>query len=155
MFIPDHAHIPGQNPRHAEVLFDAVKSSAKKGMPLDVIKDSAAVAHGIAYLNHGFYWECHEVLEAVWMALVDHPSDRQVVQGVIQIANGFLKLKMAQPKAALRLHNIATTLLEDYLDDGTLNRSGQQSMWLESGLDHAKLTSELKALKQQIMQYNA
>ncbi len=109
--VPDHAYIPGQNARHAEDAFDGIKATAQDGMQLEELFQSAACAHGLAYLEHGYYWEAHEVLEQLWMVLYDAPHQRRVVQALIQIANGLLKLKMRQPKAALRLHQIASDLL--------------------------------------------
>ena len=44
--------------------------------------------------------------------VLPEPSvERQFVQGLIQIANGYLKMKMNRPKAALRLAHIARDLL--------------------------------------------
>lgn len=110
--VPSHAYIPGQNARHAEDAFDDVKATAQDDMPLETLYQSAACAHGLAYIEHGYYWEAHEVLEQLWMVLDKAPQQRRVVQAIIQIANGLLKLKMGQPKAARRLHDIAADLLD-------------------------------------------
>lgn len=45
------------------------------------------------------------------MVLPTPSAERDHVQGLIQIANGFLKLKMDRPKAAARLEGIAKQLL--------------------------------------------
>ena len=155
IFIPDHAYIPGQNSRHGEDLFERIKLTAQKGMPLEMIRDCSAITHGIYYLEHGFYWECHEVLEAVWMALIDYPDEREVIQGVIQIANGCLKFKMGQPKAAHRLYEIASSLLAHYLTESSSDQTHQHNIWHKSGLSSDMLKHELSALNHKIAQYNA
>ena len=110
-FTPDHAYIPGQNHRHPEGLFDAIKEGIHPNLtPLELI-NSKAMAHGLFYLEKGFYWEAHEVLEPIWMALESYPMERHLVQALIQIANGLLKLEMGQPKAATRLSAIAHDLI--------------------------------------------
>ncbi len=43
------------------------------------------------------------MLEPVWMHLPDGGEERLFVQGLIQLANGRLKLRMGRPKAAQRL----------------------------------------------------
>ena len=110
-FTPDHAYIPGQNHRHPDDLFDPIKEDINPNLaPLELI-NSKAMAHGLFYLEQGFYWEAHEVLEPIWLALESHPMERQLVQALIQIANGLLKLEMGQPKAATRLSAIAHDLV--------------------------------------------
>jgi len=47
--------------------------------------------YGIHLFNHGFYWEAHEVLEAVWNNAAPNSREKHLVQGVIQIANAQLK----------------------------------------------------------------
>ena len=101
-FIPDHAYIPGQNHRHPEGLFDTVKQGINLAFTLQQLFNSKAMAHGLFYLEQGFYWEAC-ALEPVWIALESYPMERQLVQALIQIANGLLKLEMGQPKAAIRL----------------------------------------------------
>ncbi|MFK7876297.1 MAG: DUF309 domain-containing protein [Paracoccaceae bacterium] len=104
---PSHAYIPGKTPRHAEDTFEHLRITAIEGHDADQLSESAAFLVGLAYLRAGFYWEAHELFEPVWMALPKPSRERAFVQGLIQIANGFLKLKMDRPKAAARLEGIA------------------------------------------------
>jgi len=95
---PPHAYIPGQTPRHPEGWFDPLKS------PLTApIEQTTAWRAGIAYLHAGYNWECHEVLEAVWLSLANHTPERHMTQALIQLANARLKIHMHRPKAAHRL----------------------------------------------------
>lgn len=100
---PPHAYVPGANGRHPEGWFDALKSDvADINNPAD-LHLSQAWAAGLIYLEQGYYWECHEVLEAVWLRTPERSAEREMVQALIQLANARLKLKMNRPKAAARL----------------------------------------------------
>lgn len=104
---PTHAYIPGKTTRHAEDAFDHLRATAAPEFSVEQLSKSDAFLVGLDYLHAGFYWEAHELLEPVWMVLPDPSRERSFVQGLIQIANGFLKLKMDRPKAADRLEGIA------------------------------------------------
>ena len=101
---PPYAHTPGKTPRHPENLFRPAKSST----------DAAAVwAHALALFRAGFYWECHEVLEPLWLSAVRDQRERAFIQGVIQLANARLKRRMGRPKASARLEEIAAGLFQE------------------------------------------
>lgn len=101
--MPPHAYVPGQNTRHPEEWFDAVKRSVSSDLPLEDLQHTAAFRAGLIYLDAGFYWECHEVLEAVWMHTPKDTTERALVQALIQLANAQLKVLMERPRAARRL----------------------------------------------------
>ena len=123
-----------------------------QGMAIDTISTCNAMAHAQYYLGQGYYWECHEVLEAVWMALVDHPVERQAVQGVIQIANGLLKVVMEQPKAATRLYSIAVDSIISSPQNALSAKSDVWSLpiWASNGLSADNVQQALDRLKSQI-----
>ena len=104
--LPAYAHVPGQNARHPEGTFDALRATARPGMTEAALASSAAFRAGLAWLHAGFHWESHEVLEPVWMALPEGPA-RQMVQALIQLANARLKDRMGRPRAAARLRALA------------------------------------------------
>ena len=101
--LPPHAYVPGQNARHAEDHFDPIKASVVPGMDAAALSGTAAFRAGLAYLDAGYFWECHEVLEAVWMQTAPDSPEREMVQALIQLANARLKVAMERPRAALRL----------------------------------------------------
>lgn len=100
---PPHAYVPGTNARHPEDWFNGVKQSVTPDMPMDVLHLTSAWTAGLAYLKAGYFWECHEVLEAVWMQTRDGTAERDMVQALIQLANARLKLRMKRANAAWRL----------------------------------------------------
>jgi hypothetical protein len=108
---PDFAYVPGKTQRHPEGAFDAIRDTAQAGFSPEQLAECHAFRLGLRYLERGYYWEAHEVFEPVWMVLPDPSIERQFVQGLIQVANGYLKLEMDRPKAAVRLVVIAQSLI--------------------------------------------
>ncbi|TMM52919.1 DUF309 domain-containing protein [Sulfitobacter sabulilitoris] len=100
---PPHAYVPGQTPRHPEDWFDGIKASVTTATPVADLHTTQAFHAGRAYFDAGYYWECHEVLEAVWMQAPEGSAERDMVQALIQLANARLKLRMDRPRAARRL----------------------------------------------------
>ena len=108
---PSYAYVPGSTERHPEGHFDALKAEVATGMREAEMQASLAWRAGLAYRADAFFWECHEVLEALWLVAPQGPL-RSYIQAVIQLANAQLKVQMARPKAALRLCDIVLVHLE-------------------------------------------
>ncbi|MBA84684.1 DUF309 domain-containing protein [Thalassobius sp. S69A] len=103
LIYPDYAYVPGRTPRHPESLFEALrKSVGADGIPERLMETPAWIA-GLSYLEEGFFWEAHEVLEPVWVALAPGSDERELVQALIQLANACLKREMGRPQAVLRI----------------------------------------------------
>lgn len=109
---PDFAYIPGQTPRHPERTFDDLRQTARAGMSASDLLQCDAWKAGLHFLETGFYWEAHEVIEPVWLALPAGP-ERQLARAVIQLANAELKQKMRRGNAVARLCAIAEDLLRE------------------------------------------
>ena len=101
--LPAYAYVPGQTPRHAEGGFDPLRATARVGMSVDQLAQCMAWRTGLTYLEAGFFWEAHELMEPVWMALPHDSAERDLVQMMIQLANASLKARMGRPSAVLRL----------------------------------------------------
>lgn len=103
---PAYAFVPGQGPhptrdpdghsygRHTDKL-DAFSA--------DEWLDSDTYRYGIDLFNHGYWWEAHEALEAVWMAAGRQSPTGQYVQGLIQIAVAHLKRRQGFYDVAQRM----------------------------------------------------
>ena len=111
---PPHAHIPGLNQRHPEGWFDDIRNTVE-GVSVDQLPKSSAWCHAMAYIEHEYYWEAHEVMEAVWFACAENSAEKLYVQSVIQSANAALKRKMGRESAAMRLQEDATRLRKEAL----------------------------------------
>jgi predicted metal-dependent hydrolase len=46
--------------------------------------------HGVEQFNSGYFFECHDTLEEIWMETIGH--DRLFLQGLIQVSVGFYHL---------------------------------------------------------------
>ncbi len=96
--------------------------------------------YGLILFNRGFYWECHEVLETVWMNSAPNSREKHLVQAVIHLANACLKFRMERPMAAERLCRIAATSLQRARGGNDEERSADHAHKL-MGLCPAELES--------------
>ena len=105
--LPEHAFVPGQTARPTQgPVFDAANSAPPVTDPV-AWKENGTYLYGINLHNHGFHWEAHEVWEPVWMGCAANTRERALMQGLIQLTNACLKLRMGRTKACDRLIGIA------------------------------------------------
>src|SRR3954470_17522138 len=62
-----------------------------------------ALRYGLGLNDSGFFWESHEILEAVWAAAPQGGRERILLRACIQIAGANLRLRMLKAHAAARL----------------------------------------------------
>ncbi|KAA0070500.1 DUF309 domain-containing protein [Tardiphaga sp. P9-11] len=75
--------------------------------------DDPALRYGLALNDAGFFWEAHEILEAVWKVAPQRGRDRILLRACIQVANANLKLSLQRPRAAYRLLQEALSELDE------------------------------------------
>ena len=74
-----------------------------------------AIHEGLELFNAGRFFEAHEAWEAAW--LVEDGDVRQMLQGLIQVAAGYLKaLVQRRPRAAAKLLASGLAKLEPISD---------------------------------------
>jgi len=100
-----------------------------------------ALRYGLALNDHGFFWESHQILEAVWAAAPQGGRERILLRACIQIASANLKLRMLKPHAAARL--LGEALGE--LDTLSLRKAVAGGDGLADGFPTAALSALLKA----------
>ena len=105
--LPRDPHLPGRNPRPTDVNISRIARSAPRPTKEKAWRENEAYQAGLRLYACGYYWEAHEVWEPVWMNARPRSQERELVQGLIQLANAALKLKMSQAAAARRLAVIA------------------------------------------------
>lgn len=111
--LPDSAHVPGQTERPvASPAFDAA-AAAPAYTVNRMWTENATYLYGLHLYRTGFFWEAHEVWEPVWMRSAGNSRERLLVQGLIQLANACLKIRMGRLEAAMRLLNIASEKVRD------------------------------------------
>lgn len=111
LVLPPFACVPGKTDRHPEDWFDPIKASVSDDASPRDLHHTKAFKAGLAYFESGYFWECHEVLEAVWLRTIKNSPERELVQALIQLANARLKLRMGKPRAAARLCDMVSAHL--------------------------------------------
>ncbi|MEW6639235.1 MAG: DUF309 domain-containing protein [Pseudomonadota bacterium] len=102
--LPRWAYVPGVDAAADRAALDPVKACVPAAFEQGVPASHPALAYGLRLNDAGFFWEAHEILEAVWQAAPKGGRDRIVLRGCIQVANANLKLKMGRLAAARRLY---------------------------------------------------
>lgn len=116
---PARAFVPGQGAHPEQAQLSAIRATVA-GVAPDLLAETPAWSFGLAFLRDGFFWEAHEVLEAVWLALPPNSAERVLCQGLIQLANAGLKRLMRRDGAAARLQQIADARIGEGIARGGL-----------------------------------
>lgn len=111
--LPPRPYLPGQTERPDEAIFESLKAGLAPGMAPDDLAQSAAFLGGREAFDQGYFWEAHELWEAVWMVLPPASAERHLLRGLIQLANGGLKARMGRENAARRIAALADTALRE------------------------------------------
>ena len=108
--LPPHAYIPGQTQRHHEAQFDDVISKIPDNVDFETLQTLPAFHTALNYMQHGFHWEAHEILEAIWMNTAQNSVERLFTQCVIHLANANLKHIMKRETATQKIMTQANAL---------------------------------------------
>lgn len=68
---------------------------------------------GIDEFNRREFYECHETLEKVWQEHLD--TDRELIQGIIQVSVGYYHLLRGNRNGALKLLSRGLTRVRKFL----------------------------------------
>jgi predicted metal-dependent hydrolase len=118
MAMPRWPYNPGTDRAPDREPLDAAKKLVPVRFDGFVPADDSAFLYGLALHDGGFFWEAHEICEAVWKAAPMNGRDRLALRALIQIANAGLKQRQARPRAAARLLDEARTLLAELMSRG-------------------------------------
>jgi len=90
--LPPRPFVPGRDPhpRRDPAGSRCGAPEPPPGRPAARWRDDASWLHGVDLYHRGFLWEAHEAWEAVYFASAD-PADRDLVQGLIQLAAALLQ----------------------------------------------------------------
>ncbi len=69
---------------------------------------------GLKLFNHGEYFECHEVIEDLWLETPTDDPYRDLYKGVIQAAAAIYQEQRGIESGALGLHKTAVQYLAKY-----------------------------------------
>ncbi len=111
---PNGPHVPGQNSRPPE---NAEIQALLAELPAQIIADDwcyiGAYQQGLTFFEAGFFWEAHEMWEAVWVKCAPNSREKYLLQGLIQVANACLKVRMRRKRGALKLVQEASMLIRE------------------------------------------
>ncbi len=69
---------------------------------------------GLKLFNEGEFFECHEVIEALWLETPEDDPSRDLYKGVIQAAAAVYQFDRGILSGALSLHKTSVAYLEKY-----------------------------------------
>jgi hypothetical protein len=118
MRMPDWAYNPGMDRAPDREPLETAKRLVPLRFNRFVPADDPAFLYGLALHDGGFFWEAHEIWEAVWKAAPMNGRDRLALRALIQIANAGLKQRQARSRAAARLLNEVRALLGELIARG-------------------------------------
>ena len=108
--LPPHAYIPGQTQRHQEEQFDEIIASIPSAIGFETLQNLSAFHTALSFMQHGFHWEAHEILEAIWMNTAQNSIERLFTQCIIHLANANLKHMMKRETATQKIMTQANAL---------------------------------------------
>jgi hypothetical protein len=111
--LPHWAYVPGEGREADHERLAPVKALVPVHFEGVVPARHPALLYGLALNDAEFFWECHEMLEAVWAAAPQGGRDRILLRACIQIANANLKRRMQREQAAARLEAEALAGLDE------------------------------------------
>lgn len=150
--LPLYAYVPGISSRHDEGFLDHVKELASAITLNEEAKGNVAWLFGIRLFENEFFWECHEVLETVWMNALPNSREKQLVQGLIHLSNAALKIRMQRLDASRRLLDLA----EQCFQEAFMGMETSSLLLLnKADLSHAVEQIKNGCCKVNIMNYNA
>lgn len=104
--LPAYRHVPGRTPHPTRDPDGHSYRQDEPELPSLNTHPWARCGHylyGIDLFNEGYWWECHEVMEALWHAAGIGTPAGHVLQVVIQCAAAHLKTRTGQLAGARRL----------------------------------------------------
>ena len=78
------------------------------------MKLDARFKEGLALFDKKEYYECHEIIEFLWLRTSKEDAYRNLYQGVIQAAAAMVQLERGIVSGALGLYRTAKAYLEPY-----------------------------------------
>lgn len=105
--LPPYRYLPGEGPH-------PLRHPGGHSRDPEHLESGAAWLRGLDLYDHRYYWESHEVWEAVWKA-TPQGHLRQLLQGLIQLAAATIKHHLGHDRPARRLLSRATERIESVI----------------------------------------
>jgi uncharacterized protein len=118
--LPPYRHRPGTTPHPrrdpAGHSYGRTESPHPPWRP-EYWRTLEAWLHGVDLFNDGYYWECHEALEALWIAGGRTSRHARFVRGVILISAALLNRELEKSGGGKRQAALGIRHLESVLPD--------------------------------------
>ena len=104
--LPSYRFVPGRSPhprRDPHGHSYRQPESKLEAFPSNRWSESDDYLYGVDLYNFGYWWESHEVFEALWHAAGHATMEGRFFRAIIQIAAAHLKRAMGRDQPALRL----------------------------------------------------
>ena len=101
--LPSQTHVPGSGSAPDLAPLEHAKGLTPAVTKADDWQDNVPYLYGHDLMRAGYYWEAHEVWEAVWLATPANGPERLLLRALIQNANAKLKSGMRRDSAVARL----------------------------------------------------
>ena len=124
--LPPYRYVPGVHPhpfrhRDGHLYTDGRPPPEPAWTPVPW-EDDRAWLRGMDLFDHRYYWEAHEVWEAIWHCVPRGDPFHGLLQGLIQAAAFALKRHMGHEEAAARLLSRAERRLREAAAPGAVQR---------------------------------
>ncbi len=96
-------YLPGSGVAPPREALAEVRAALPRRVDAEWLNVAPSFQLALELFDAGYFWETHEVIEPLWDATLPNSAERNLLQGLIQLANACLKLRMQQPNAAVRL----------------------------------------------------
>lgn len=106
-------YLPGHTQRPSDDTFAPLIAALSSDLAPDELAASHAFQEAQEAFRQRYYWEAHELLEAVWMCLPPASAEKLFLKGLIQLANAGLKGRMGQDNAVRRIKSLAKGALSE------------------------------------------
>lgn len=116
---PPYRYTPGRNP-HPVIDSDGHSYGHEDNKPAfepASWRASPDYRFGIDLLNHGYYWEAHEVFEGIWHLLGRRGDDARFIQALILLAVACLHQRRGRAAAVIKVAAKGLERLEGITDD--------------------------------------
>lgn len=133
--LPSVVHVPGSGSKPDMVPLEHAKQLAPAVTRAQDWQDNVPYIYGHELLRAGYFWEAHEVWEAVWLSTPVNGTERLLLQALIQKANANLKSVMQRDNAAARLHIQVEELRVDLL----ARLGGRNAIYMGVDIDSKKM----------------
>jgi hypothetical protein len=113
---PPYAFLPGRDPhptRDPDGHSFGHEDAPRAHLPAARWRENEAYLWGTDLYNHGYLWEAHEAWEGQWHASKADRLQALFLQGLIQCAAAWLKIRMQQPAGVARLSALALLKLDE------------------------------------------